>query len=129
LRQQWEKAFNDRNLEALLGLYAENAVLVVDGKPVTGRENIETRLKKIMGESSDLKLIPATADSRQAAQDSGTFEFTRAVTVKVGDKDLSGGLLPDRRVKGTYRVALKRERAKWTIVEHELSDISTEPLK
>src|SRR5438093_4357145 len=52
VREQWQKAWNEKNLPELVGLYAEDAVLLTKDKQITGRENIENYLKEAMKESS-----------------------------------------------------------------------------
>jgi ketosteroid isomerase-like protein len=135
VREEWEKAWNEKNLTEVLGLYADDAVLLVNGKPITGRDNIENHFKEIIKDSSDLKLTTnKTNDSGKGTHDSGSVQYTltRMASVKMG----SGTTLKigagtafkigtvSRQVEGDYLMILKREKGKWLIVEHAWNEAS-----
>jgi len=132
VREQWEKAWNAKDLETLIGLYTDDAVLIFNGKSVTGKDNIKKQFSEINKSSSDLNL--KSEHSKGTVSDSGSFRHTviRSASVKVGsDTGLKigegSGLKigsTSRKEQGKYILGLKREKGKLLIAEHIWNEIS-----
>src|SRR5688500_4385640 len=74
VREQWEKAWNAKDLETLIGLYTDDAVLIFNGKSVTGKDNIKKQFSEINKSSSDFNL--KSEQSKGTVSDSGSFQHT-----------------------------------------------------
>ena len=126
VREQWEKAWNAKDLETLIGLYTDDAVLIFNGKSVTGKENIKKQFSEINKSSSELNL--KSEQSKVTVSDSGSFQHTvtRPTSVKLGSgaglklgegTGMKIGSTP-RKEQGKYSLVLKREKGKLLIAEH-----------
>ena len=51
-------AFNARDVDALVSLYEPDAILMVDGKQITGRENIRAALRSLVSAGGHMVLTP-----------------------------------------------------------------------
>lgn len=126
VREQWEKAWNAKDLETLIGLYTDDAVLIFNGKSVKGKDNIKNQFSEINKSSSDLNL--KSEQSKGTVSDSGSFHHTvtRPASLKIGsdssikmgaDSSIKVGTV-SRKVQGKYSLGLKREKGKLLIAEH-----------
>jgi ketosteroid isomerase-like protein len=114
---QWAKEWSAKNLEALIALYADDAVfLPATGTRVTGRAAIRDLFEKALAaNASELHLqSKVTEQSGNLAYDSGDYE----------EKTISGGIA--RPGRGNYLVVFRRDgKNQWRIVEHMWTDVPT----
>jgi uncharacterized protein (TIGR02246 family) len=117
ISEQWAKEWSAGNIDALMALYAEDAVfLTATGSRTTGRAAIRELFEKALAAStSDLHVqSKVTEQSGQLAYDSGQYEETTTTT--------TGGV--KRSGSGNYLVVLRRDRRKqWRIVQHMWTDL------
>jgi len=117
ISQEWAKEWSAKNVDALVALYAEDAVfLPADGSRVTGRVAIRDLFDKALAvNTADLRVhSKVTEQSANFAYDSGEYEET--IT--------SGGV--KRSGQGNYLVVFKRDKdRRWRIVEHMWTDAPT----
>src|SRR4051812_27340797 len=75
VREEWAKAWNGKDLKALLSLYDDDAILTAPtGERITGRDNIENYLTPIIKDSSNFSFSnPKTDHSGKLVQDSGSL--------------------------------------------------------
>jgi len=115
ISEQWAKEWSAKNLDALMALYAEDAVfLTATGSRTTGRVAIRKLFEKALAAStSDLHVqSKVNEQSGQLAYDSGEYEETTTT----GAVKRSGG--------GNYLVVLRRDgRKQWRIVQHMWTDL------
>jgi ketosteroid isomerase-like protein len=57
-------AFNLRDVEALISLYEPDAILMVDGKQVTGRENIRAAFHSMLSVGAQMSTTRSIMESR-----------------------------------------------------------------
>jgi uncharacterized protein (TIGR02246 family) len=119
ISEQWAKEWSAGNIDALMALYAEDAVfLTATGSRTTGRAAIRELFEKALAAStSDLHVQSnVTEQSGQLAYDSGQYEETMTTTTTTGGVKRSGS--------GNYLVVLRRDRRKqWRIVQHMWTDL------
>lgn len=117
ISEQWAREWSAGNLDAVIALYAEDAVfLTATGSRTTGRAAIRELFKKALAaQVSDLSVhSKVTEQSGDLAYDSGEYEETTT----------SGGV--KRTGRGNYLVVFRRDRRKqWRIVEHMWTDVPT----
>ena len=117
ISEQWAKEWKAKNLDALMTLYAEDAVFMpASGNRVTGRSAIRELFQKALAVyTSDVRVhSKVTEQSGQLAYDSGEYDETST----------SGGV--QRSGKGNYLVILRRDnKNQWRIVEHMWTDVPT----
>lgn len=115
ISEQWAKEWSGGNLDALMALYAEDAVfLTATGSRTTGRAAIRALFEKALAaNTSELRVqSKVTEQSGQLAYDSGQYEETTT----------TGGV--KRSGRGNYLVVLRRDRKKqWQIVQHMWTDV------
>ena len=115
ISEQWAKEWSAGNLDALMALYAEDAVfLTATGSRSTGRAAIPELFQKALAANrSDLHVqSKMTEQSGKLAYDSGQYEET---TTTAGVK---------RSGRGNYLVVLRRDRKEqWQIVQHMWADV------
>ena len=112
--EQWAKHWSAKNLDAVVALYAEDAVfLPSNGSRFTGLSSIRDLFAKALAaNTSELRVrSKVTGQSGDLAYDSGEYEETST----------SGGVT--RTGRGNYLVVLRRDSEKhWRIVEHMWTD-------
>ena len=110
ISEQWAKEWGAKNLDAVVALYAEDAVFLPStGSRVTGRAAIrELFASALASHSSELHVrSKRTEQSGQLAYDSGEYEETST----------TGGV--KRSGRGNYLVVFRREgRNQWRIIQH-----------
>jgi len=115
ISEQWAKEWSAKNLDALMALYAEDAVfLPANGSRVTGRGAIRDLFEKALSvNTSNVRVhSKVTEQSGDLAYDSGEYEETAT----------SGGAT--RSGRGNYLVVLRRSgKDQWRIVEHMWTDL------
>jgi uncharacterized protein (TIGR02246 family) len=114
ISETWGKEWSAGNLNALIALYAEDAVfLPANGSRVTGRSAIRDLFEKAQAvNTSDLRIHSKVMEqSGDLAYDSGEYEETGT----------SGGV--PRSGRGNYLVVFRRQgKNQWRIVEHMWTD-------
>jgi uncharacterized protein (TIGR02246 family) len=114
---RWAKEWSAKNLEAVIALYADDAVfLPATGSRVTGRAaNRDLFEKALAANTSELHLeSKVTERSGNLAYDSGDYE----------EKTISGGIA--RSGRGNYLAVFRRDgKNQWRIVEHMWTDVPT----
>jgi uncharacterized protein (TIGR02246 family) len=112
--EQWAKHWSAKNLEAVVALYADDAVfLPSNGSRFTGRAAIRDLFAKALASyTPELQVhSKVTGQSGDLAYDSGEYE----------EMSTSGGVA--RTGRGNYLVVLRRDAEKrWRIVEHMWTD-------
>jgi uncharacterized protein (TIGR02246 family) len=112
---QWAKEWSAKNLDAVIAMYADDAVFLPSvGSRITGRAAIRDLFEKALAaNTSDLKVqSKVTEQSGDLAYDSGEYEETTT----------SGGVA--RLGRGSYLVILRRDgKNQWRIVEHMWTDV------
>ncbi|HSS21826.1 MAG TPA: SgcJ/EcaC family oxidoreductase [Pyrinomonadaceae bacterium] len=109
----WAKEWNAHNLDAIVDLYAEDAVfLTAGGTRTTGRAAIRELFKQAFAATNSQLSVQskATEQSGNLAYDSGEYDETST----------SNGVTKSR--KGNYLVVLRREKNRWRIVQHMWTD-------
>jgi uncharacterized protein (TIGR02246 family) len=114
ISERWAKEWTAKNLEALVALYAEDAVfLPATGSRVTGRTAIrELFAGALASHPSQLQVhSEATEQSGHLAYDSGEYE----------ELSPSGDVIPSGR--GNYLLVVRRQgKNRWRIVQHMWTD-------
>ena len=117
ISEKWAKEWSAKNVDALIALYAEDAVfLPANGSRVTGRAAIRDLFEKALAaNTSDVRVhSKVTEQSGDLAYDSGEYEETAT----------SGGVT--RSGRGNYLVVFRRSgKDQWRIVEHMWTDAPT----
>jgi uncharacterized protein (TIGR02246 family) len=124
MRNVWAKAFEDRDLNAMLSLYADNAaVLPPSGEFVTGQEKITAFFEQIFDSALGLTIrldSQRSGSSGDLGYDAGVYEET----IRRSD----GGLLAVGSTRetirhGAYMVVARRTAGKWLIVQQALTEV------
>ncbi len=114
--ETWAKEWGAKNLEAVVALYAEDAVFMpAQGSRVAGRTAIRQLFAgALAAQSSDLRIHSrGTEQSGHLAYDSGEYEEISTV----------GGV--KRSGRGNYLVVFRREgKNQWRIIQHMWTDFS-----
>ena len=114
ISETWAKEWSAKNLNALMALYAEDAVFMpANGTRITGRPAIHDLFEKAQAvNSSDLRIhSKVTEQSGNLAFDSGEYEETSTAS----------GVT--RSGRGNYLVVFRRQgKNQWRIVEHMWTD-------
>jgi uncharacterized protein (TIGR02246 family) len=114
---RWAKAWSAKNLDAVIAMYADDAVFLPSiGSRITGRAAIRDLFEKALAvNTSDLHVQSrVTEQSSDLAYDSGEYEETTT----------SGGIA--RSGRGSYLVVFRRDgKNQWRIVEHMWTDVPT----
>lgn len=117
ISEEWAKQWSAKNLDAVMALYANDAVFLPStGSRITGRAAIRDLFAKALAaNSSELHVqSKVTEQSGDLAYDSGEYDETMT----------SGGVT--RTGRGNYLVVLRRDRKRqWRIVEHMWTDVPT----
>jgi uncharacterized protein (TIGR02246 family) len=116
ISEQWAKEWGAKNLDAVVALYADDAVFLPStGNRVTGRAAIrELFAGALASHSSELHVrSKKTEQSGQLAYDSGEYEETSTTG---GVKKLG---------RGNYLVVFRREgKNQWRIIQHMWTDLA-----
>jgi uncharacterized protein (TIGR02246 family) len=123
MRSAWAKAFEDRDLNAMLSLYADNAaVLPPGGDFVNGQEKITTFFEQIFGTAVGLTIrldSQRSGTSGDLGYDAGVYEET----IRRSDGGLlaAGGTRETLR-HGSYVIVIRRAGGNWRIVQQALTE-------
>jgi len=117
ISEQWAREWKAKNVNALMALYADDAVfLPATGSRVSGRAAIRELFEKALAANTSEVLVHSkvTDQSGRLAYDSGEYDETGT----------SGGV--KRSGRGNYLVVLRRDsQNRWRIVEHMWTDVPT----
>ena len=111
LRQSWQESLRAKNVNAIMRLYASDAVFIEpDGTKISGLEAIRKLMQKVTAEfDSDIVLTgDAWEYSGHLAYDRGTYRETMT-------PHAAG---PAQKIYGTYLMVLRRESGRWHILVH-----------
>ena len=104
IRNQYLQAYNSHNADAVLALYADDAVLLSEAGVFTGRSEIRKWLQVALDQGSVLEAITAIREKPDNSIAYGTGRTKRLVGQEVH--------------LGRYLIVLEKRGGKWMIVEH-----------
>ena len=104
LRQKFLRAYNAKDVDALLALYAGDATLVSDGGTFRGRDEIRKWVKAGLDQGSRLEAIEPSVE-----KSSGTLAYETGRT-----KRLVGSVVH----LGQYLIVMEKIGGEWKIVQH-----------
>src|SRR5271165_5135830 len=103
VRQEFRRAYNAKEIDAVVALYAEDATLVSDGGTFRGREEIRKWVKAGLDQGSTLAIEPS------AEKSSGTLGYGTGRT-----RRLVGSVVH----LGQYLIVVEKIGGRWQIVQH-----------
>lgn len=103
VRQQFLTAYNAKDADAVVALYAEDATLVSDGGTFRGRDEIRNWVKSGIDQGSRLEIEPIVERS------SGTLAYGTGRT-----RRLVGSVVH----LGQYLIVMEKIGGQWKIVQH-----------
>ena len=104
LRQEFLRAYNAKDVDAVVALYAEDATLVSDGGTFRGREEIRNWVKSGLDQGSRLKAIEPSVEKSSGTLAYGTGRTRRRVGSVVH--------------LGEYLIVMEKIGGEWKIVQH-----------
>jgi ketosteroid isomerase-like protein len=104
MRQQFLRAYNANDADAVVALYAEDATLVSDGGSFKGRNEIRVWVKSGLDQGSKLEVIEPDVEKSSGILAYGTGRTKRLVGSVVH--------------LGQYLIVMERIRGEWKIVQH-----------
>lgn len=104
IRNEYLHAYNLHNADAVLDLYADDAVLLSEAGVFRGKSEIRTWLQVAFDQGSVLDAITSTREKSSNTLAYGTGQTKRLVGQEVH--------------LGRYVIVLEKRRGKWMIVEH-----------
>ena len=104
LRQQFLRAYNAKDVDAVVALYAEDATLVSNGGTFRGREEIRKWVKAGLDQGSRLEAIEPSVE-----KSSGTLAYGTGRT-----RRLVGSVVH----LGQYLIVMEKIGEDWKIVQH-----------
>jgi len=103
VRQEFLRAYNAKDADAVVALYAEDATLVSDGGTFRGRDEIRQWVKSGLDQGSTLVIEPSMEKS------SGTLAYGTGRT-----RRLVGSVVH----LGQYLIVMEKIGGEWKIVQH-----------
>jgi len=103
VRQEFLRAYNAKDVDAVLALYAEDATLVSDGGTFKGRDEIRQWIKSGVDQGSTLMIEPSVE------RNSGTLAYGTGRT-----RRLVGSVIH----LGEYLIVMEKISGEWKIVQH-----------
>jgi len=103
VRQEFLRAYNAKDVDAVVALYAEDATLVSDGGTFKGRDEIRKWVKSGLDQGSTLVIEPSVEKS------SGTLAYGTGRT-----RRLVGSVVH----LGQYLIVVEKVGGEWKIVQH-----------
>jgi len=103
IRQEFLRAYNAKDMDAVVALYAEDATLVSDGGTFRGRAEIRKWVKAGVDQGSTLVIEPSVEKS------SGTLAYGTGRT-----RRLVGSVVH----LGQYLIVMEKIGGEWKIVQH-----------
>ena len=104
MRQEFLRAYNAKDADAVVALYAEDATLVSDGGTFRGRDEIRKWVKAGLDQGSRLEAIEPSV-----AKSSGILAYGTGRT-----RRLVGSVVH----LGQYLIVMEKIGGEWRIVEH-----------
>jgi len=104
MRQEFLRAYNARDMDALVALYAEDATVVSDGGTFRGRDEIRQWVKSGLDQGSRLEAIEPMVEKT-----SGTLAYGTGRT-----RRLVGPVIH----LGQYLIVMEKIGGEWKIVQH-----------
>jgi ketosteroid isomerase-like protein len=104
VRQEFLRAYNAKDVEAVVSLYAEDATLVSDGGTFRGRDEIRQWVKSGLDQGSTLEAIEPGAEKSSGNLAFGTGRTRRLVGTVVH--------------LGQYLIVMEKIGGEWKIVQH-----------
>ena len=104
VRQEFLRAYNAQDVDAVVALYAEDATLVSDGGTFKGRNEIRTWVKSGLDQGSRLEAIEPSVE-----KSSGTLAYGTGRT-----RRLVGSVVH----LGQYLIVMEKIGGQWKIVQH-----------
>jgi len=104
VRQEFLRAYNAKDVDALVALYAEDATLVSDGGTFRGRDEIRQWVKSGLDQGSRLEAIEPSIEKSSGTLAYGTGRTRRRV----------GSVIH----LGQYLIVMEKISGEWKIVQH-----------
>jgi ketosteroid isomerase-like protein len=104
VRQEFLRAYNAKDVDAVVALYAEDATLVSDGGTFRGRDEIRNWVKSGLDQGSRLEAIEPIVE-----KSSGTLAYGTGRT-----RRLVGSVVH----LGQYLIVMEKIGGEWKIVQH-----------
>jgi ketosteroid isomerase-like protein len=104
VRQEFLRAYNAKDVDAVVALYAEDAALVSDGGTFRGRDEIRKWVKAGLDQGSRLEAIEPSVEKSSGALAYGTGRTRRLVGSDVH--------------LGQYLIVMEKIGGEWKIVQH-----------
>jgi ketosteroid isomerase-like protein len=104
VRQEFLRAYNAKDVDAVVALYAEHATLVSDGGTFRGRDEIRQWVKSGLDQGSTLEAIEPSVE-----KSSGTVAYGTGRT-----RRLVGSVVH----LGQYLIVMEKIGGEWKIVQH-----------
>ncbi|HXZ39570.1 MAG TPA: DUF4440 domain-containing protein [Terriglobales bacterium] len=104
VRQEFLRAYNAKDADAVVSLYAEDATLVSDGGTLRGRDEIRQWVKSGLDQGSKLEMIEPNVE-----KSSGTLAYGTGRT-----RRLVGSVVH----LGQYLIVMEKIGGEWKIVQH-----------
>ena len=104
VRQEFLRAYNAKNVDAVMALYAEDATLVSDGGTFRGRDEIRKWVKSGLDQGSRLQAIEPTVE-----KSSGTLAYETGRTRRLVGSEVH---------LGQYLIVMEKVGREWRIVQH-----------
>jgi len=104
VRQEFRRAYNAKEVDAVVALYAEDATLVSDGGTFRGRDEIWKWVKAGLDQGSRLEAIEPSVE-----KSSGTLAYGTGRT-----RRLVGSVVH----LGQYLIVMEKISGEWKIVQH-----------
>lgn len=104
VREDWKRHFNAKNADAVVALYAGDAVVVSEAGTLRGRSEIRQWVQASIDQGSVLKAISATQEKTSGTLAYGTGRSRRLVGQEVH--------------LGQYLIVLEKISGEWKIVQH-----------
>lgn len=114
VRQEFLRAYNKNDLDAVVALYAEDATLVSDGGTFRGRDEIRNWVKSGLDQGSKLEIEPSIE------KNSGMLAYGTGRT-----KRLVGSVVH----LGQYVIVMEKIGGEWRIVQHFAMSAGAIPAK
>jgi ketosteroid isomerase-like protein len=104
VRHEYQHAYNSHNADAVLALYAEDAVLLSEAGEFRGKSEIRKWVQVALDQGSVLEAITPIREKSANTLAYGTGQTKRLVGQEVH--------------LGRYLIVLEKRKGKWMIVEH-----------
>jgi ketosteroid isomerase-like protein len=104
VREAWKRYFNEKDADAVIALYAEDATLVSEAGTFQGRAAIRPWVQASLDQGSVLESIEATRERQ-----SGTLAYETGRSRRLVGPEVH---------LGQYLIVLEKIRGEWKIVEH-----------